>query len=538
MWLLRRASKDAFVFVSYRRRDVAAVTKLADALDAVMGEDHVFFDMADIQAGARWESLLHTQVLASDVLVVAVSENWLSEFEWREANSDFVVREISLALQEKIPVIPVFLPGVSQPTPDQLPDGISNLMSYQGIQLDHFSWEDRMTELVEAIYTAADESDKEVRRRKVNEAKVMSQWFSSARADEQALARGSGIKDSDPSLIVSDVRLFIGFPKGSSEPVELTTEDLFAVRFEDDRLWLLGLEFDHGFERLRTGSPRELTVQLQAQRPDLDVRQGKPDGALWQMRRIARARDRLAICDEFLATAGEKEADPVLFVSPQATIVFRQKQEQDGSVTVAHDSLGAVCVHKRTLWLLGPEGEHKVDNIPPIDLDRVILLLREHASKAQLFRKPPDRAVRESLMVLNPTGLAAQHGIDLSWTTRLRPTDEESIVLAVAKLHVMEADLERDPDWKDRSEKRKTVDAYASALRATFAGEVSEDARPIASLGGLRGSIKGEDWADGFRATLGGMQSEDARRVLLDKELPRCPPKRGIETRSGDRPAR
>lgn len=450
MRLFRSPPKEASVFVSYRRRDLDAVARLADSLNTAFGEDHVFFDLADIHAGARWEALLDTQLLASDVLVAAISEHWLSEFDSHSDDADFVLREISLALQEGIPIIPVFFPGVSAPALDQLPPRIWKLMSYQGINADHFSWADKMGDLVESIYLVVGAPNKEARQRKVNEAKVMAQWFSSADVDEEMLARAAGTREVDPALVVSDRRFFIGLPNGLQDPVELSPGELFAACYQDDRLWLLGLEADHAFEHMRPGGPEELTAQLRKQCPELQVKAGRPDTALWQTRRIARARDMLNMSDDLLATAGDEQGDPVLFVTPQASVVFRRKQGHEGLVTIGHDALGAICVHRRTVWLLGGGAEHKIDNLPLADFERLVLLIGERAPKARLFRKPPDRQVRESLIVWDPLGLASQNGIDLTWTSSLRPTAEEAIVLAVTKLHIMEADLVADPDWDDR----------------------------------------------------------------------------------------
>jgi hypothetical protein len=514
---LFRGDSKPFVFVSYRRRDLDAVRALADGLDAALGEDHVFFDLADIHAGARWESLLHTQLLASDVLLAAISERWMSELEARDHDSDFVVREISLALQEGIPVVPVLFPGVEIPAMGQLPPLITGILGFQAISLSHSRWAEDLQTLVAALEDVPRPQDSSTRKRKRNEAKAMAAWFPSAEPNEIVLARVAGTRESDPVLILSDRRLLITRPDAGSDSLETQASELYAVRDDDADLWIIGKDFERHLRRVDPSATERFLEQLKMLDLDLDQARGEPNSGLWLRRRIDRARAHLEIDDDLFATGGDKEGGAVLLIRPDESVIVRRKERQFGVVTVPHDVLGALCVERRAVWLLSPAGEQHIDNIPPEDLDELIVVLRKLAPNAQLHRKRPDREVRESLMMLDPSGLAASNGIDLSWTTRLRPTPEEAIVLAISKLHVMESDLESDPDWDDRVEKRKTIEAFVGALCSAFAGEVDEDSKPVTSMSSLTKCIRSESWADRVRATIGGMDPEDARRVLLDR---------------------
>jgi hypothetical protein len=519
MGLFGGSDKEPYVFISYRRRGLDAVRALADALDAAFGDDHVFFDIADIHAGARWEALLNTQVLAADVVIAAMTETWVSEFGARTPESDFVVRELSLALEEGIPVVPVVFPGVPIPTPDQIPLELQKVLSYQGISLDHLAWSERVQRLIESMRLAAAPREADSRKRKVNEAALVAMWFASAEPDERILARAGGTQESGLGVVVSGRRIFIARPDGRETPIETATSNLFAVRRDRGRLWVVGLDFEAELQRLDEVANSNVADALKSLEKDLDVAEGPPDDELRRQRRIRRARLHVGIKDDLLATAGEKREDASIFVRPHETTIVRHRDRQLGSVSVAHNALGAVCTHRGSIWLLSPDGEQRVDHLPVGDIDRFILLLREHAPNAPVYRKSPDRQVRESLMMLDPAGIAAKNGIDLSWTKRLRPTSEEAVVLAVSKLHLMESDLASDPDWDDRVEKRKTVNAYVRALVSAFAGEVDEREKPLSSLGDLRKCARGNGWSDRIRATLGSFDPEDARRVLLDDDF-------------------
>lgn len=230
---LRSSPKEAFVFVSYRRRDVDTVTQLSQSLNAALGDEHVFFDLDDIHAGARWEALITTQVLASDVLVVAITEHWLEEFEVRRGDTDFVLREILLAMEEGIAIIPVVFPGLPPFSVDDLPPEIADLMERQMVHLTHDSpWPDQMQTLIEAVYALTPQHDKDVRRRKVNAATVMARWFKSADVDERVLTRVSGTRESDQSVVVSDRRIFLDSRDEAFLPVELAPTELFAACHE------------------------------------------------------------------------------------------------------------------------------------------------------------------------------------------------------------------------------------------------------------------------------------------------------------------
>jgi hypothetical protein len=93
-------------------------------------------------------------------------------------------------------------------------------------------------------------------------------------------------------------------------------------------------------------------------------------------------------------------------------------------------------------------------------------------------------------------------------------TDEEAVVLAAAKLWLMEEDLAGDPDLGDRSKKAPIVEGYISelhlALRAASEGiEADSDSsrEALDRIGDPR-------WVSGFSRYLGDLSRDDARREL------------------------
>ena len=480
------------------------------ALEEGFGHDHVFFDIDDIHAGSRWESLLTAEVLGADVLVAAITPNWLEELQSRDPATDYVVKELSLALTHDVEILPILFPGTRLPTSDEVPEQIAAMFSRQAMDLDQVMWKASEQLIAAVCDLIAEDRD---RTRRVAIAKATAAWAQTAGADEEIVGKGAGSKANDFVVLVSTERVFATRLE-SRDVVEFPIEDLFAVRYQGECLHILGVDDEIKAERIRGG----VLTSLRNLKPDCDIRDGKPDGLLWRDRRIERARRHRKLDKETFATGGDKQGDSVLFVLPEKTSIVRRKGAQEGIIEILHSELSAVCHHRRSVWLLGPGQEHRLDNLPETEIEELLKVFTAVAPRARRFDRPPDRAVRENLLLFSSDGLAEQLDIDLDWTRDFRPTPEESIVLAVAKLHLMERDLEADPDMDDRIEKRKTVDAFVHALVSAFAAEVVED-RPFKSLKDLRRLPKEPHWSEPFRASVGRLEPEDARRALLDKEL-------------------
>ena len=72
------------LFLSYRRSDAqSAARQLAEALERRLGDDIVFFDVADIQLGEEWLEKIRDKVEAADVFLAVIGPHWLDVLDER-----------------------------------------------------------------------------------------------------------------------------------------------------------------------------------------------------------------------------------------------------------------------------------------------------------------------------------------------------------------------------------------------------------------------------------------------------------------------
>jgi len=144
------------LFISYRREDAAGFAgRLADALEARYGVGAVFRDVDDIQPGKDFVEALDTALRSTDVFIVMIGRQWLSvggpDAPRLHDPQDFVRREITMALERTIPVIPALLEGARMPTQAELPPELADLARRQAIVLDDRSWNADVQNLMGAI---------------------------------------------------------------------------------------------------------------------------------------------------------------------------------------------------------------------------------------------------------------------------------------------------------------------------------------------------------------------------------------------------
>ncbi|MFZ4641042.1 MAG: TIR domain-containing protein, partial [Nodosilinea sp.] len=125
------------IFISYRRDDSASDTgRIYDRLAQEFGRDNIFKDVDSIPFGVDFAQHIDQEVGRCQVLLVVMGKNWVTP---RLQNpDDFVRLEIESALGRGIPVVPVFLEGVTAPPPrDRLPESLHPLIRRNGTQVGH-----------------------------------------------------------------------------------------------------------------------------------------------------------------------------------------------------------------------------------------------------------------------------------------------------------------------------------------------------------------------------------------------------------------
>lgn len=121
------------IFISYRREDAADVTgRVNDRLREKFGDVAIFTDVDSIPIGEDFRTHLASAVEQCHVLLAVIGRKWVSIEDSKgqrrlDHPTDFVRTEIELALDRKIPVVPLLAHGITMPTDDQLPDSIKQL---------------------------------------------------------------------------------------------------------------------------------------------------------------------------------------------------------------------------------------------------------------------------------------------------------------------------------------------------------------------------------------------------------------------------
>lgn len=130
------------IFISYRRDDSGYVAdSIYKSLCGAFGDDSLFFDVDGIPPGVNWKRHLRESIESCSLMVVIIGRDWLDMRETAMGERrldqavDFVRFEIETALRRGIPVIPLFLDGLTSIPVDHLPKSIQGLADYHGIQV-------------------------------------------------------------------------------------------------------------------------------------------------------------------------------------------------------------------------------------------------------------------------------------------------------------------------------------------------------------------------------------------------------------------
>src|ERR1044071_8340181 len=110
------------VFVSYRRADSAGYAgRLVDHLKSQFGQQ-VFFDVDSINPGANFHQVIEETFAKCGAVVILIGKRWLE----RDAGmprfgeeQDVITQEIGLAMESKLPILPVLVDGACMPGEDR-----------------------------------------------------------------------------------------------------------------------------------------------------------------------------------------------------------------------------------------------------------------------------------------------------------------------------------------------------------------------------------------------------------------------------------
>jgi hypothetical protein len=136
-------AEQGIIFINYRRIDAGwPADHVATELKRAFGDDRVFLDVRNINAGDNFTDDLEEQVRQATVLLVLIGKHWLyaqDKYGRRrlDKEDDWVRKEIRIGLQRQPgKVIPVLIDDAELPDDtDALPDDIAGLLRRQRIQI-------------------------------------------------------------------------------------------------------------------------------------------------------------------------------------------------------------------------------------------------------------------------------------------------------------------------------------------------------------------------------------------------------------------
>lgn len=129
------------VFICYRRLGTGPQSgRLFDHLARTYTNDGVFMDVDDISGGKKWHAEVTRALAQAKVMLAMIGPGWMTEVgdsgELRLFEpQDQVRREIELALDLDVTIIPVLVDGAVMPRQSDLPESIRALTKFHAVPL-------------------------------------------------------------------------------------------------------------------------------------------------------------------------------------------------------------------------------------------------------------------------------------------------------------------------------------------------------------------------------------------------------------------
>jgi small GTP-binding protein len=145
------------IFISYRRKDSARDAKrIHEWLVAHFGAGSVFMDSSGIQPGEDFRATLRREIDSAKVMLVIIGKHWTfvenaDGLQRLEEAHDVVRREIVIALESGMRVVPVLVSGAEIPQAAHLPAALLKLANLNAFSVGQQLFEDEMARLAEYI---------------------------------------------------------------------------------------------------------------------------------------------------------------------------------------------------------------------------------------------------------------------------------------------------------------------------------------------------------------------------------------------------
>lgn len=142
------------IFINYRRDDDRSMAaRIRDRLATAFGSGNLFLDVDNLTAGQRFDKELDKALSETDVFLSIIGPRWLELLASRQSSDerDFVVEEISRALECSITVVPVLIDLTPMPRAEDLPPEIRTLIFHQKHTVSHERFGRDVDDLIGAI---------------------------------------------------------------------------------------------------------------------------------------------------------------------------------------------------------------------------------------------------------------------------------------------------------------------------------------------------------------------------------------------------
>ena len=146
------------IFISYRREDSDIwAGRLADELRKHFSAEQVFQDIASIDPGADFPTVLEEALATAAVMLVVIGPRWLSATDKNgrkrlESPADFVHQEVAESLRSPaVRVFPLLVNGAAMPAEEELPDPLKPLARRNAIELTVRHWASDVAQLVQTL---------------------------------------------------------------------------------------------------------------------------------------------------------------------------------------------------------------------------------------------------------------------------------------------------------------------------------------------------------------------------------------------------
>jgi len=136
-------AKEELIFLSYRRDDsLEVVGRIYDRLISDFSIQAVFKDVNAIPLGADFRDHLRSAVSEASIFLAIIGPRWIGKDAIHATTRlddplDYVRMECSIALERKIPVIPVLVYGAKMPAESDLPSDIASVAFRNAIPIRH-----------------------------------------------------------------------------------------------------------------------------------------------------------------------------------------------------------------------------------------------------------------------------------------------------------------------------------------------------------------------------------------------------------------